>query len=213
MSGEPGPSSTCTFSSPKKNVPLRSNENVFKHVEETWPKDSYPYKSDIIKKSAEILGISRATVYRLVKEKKSTGRGRISSPPPPPFKVSLMDRLDDMDNAAIRRKVHTFFLKRRCPPLTKSRKNGLIERDDIVLWRIKYLNNIVKLRSKGRTIYYTDETWPNEGHTMNKIWQDYTIKTVKEAHREGLSIGLKNPSGKGKRLIVLHMGTSQGICW
>ncbi|RVE51291.1 hypothetical protein evm_004095 [Chilo suppressalis] len=206
MSGEPGPSSCCTFSSPKKkrtkSGPLRSNEkelviNVLKHVEETWPKDSYPYKSDIINKSAEILGISRATVYRLVKEKKSTGRGRISSPPPPPFKVSLMDTWDDMDNAAIRRKVHTFFLIRRCPPLTKSRKNGLIERDDIVLWRIKYLNNIVKLRSEGRTIYYADETWPNEGHTMNKIWQDHTIKTVKKAHREGLSIGLKTQVEKG----------------
>ncbi|RVE40048.1 hypothetical protein evm_015302 [Chilo suppressalis] len=59
--------------------------------------------------------------------------------------------------------------------------------------------------SEGRTIYYTEETWINEGHTMNKIWQDHTIKTAKEAHREGLSIGLKNPSGKGKHLIVLYI--------
>ncbi|RVE40605.1 hypothetical protein evm_014745 [Chilo suppressalis] len=41
--------------------------------------------------------------------------------------------------------------------------------------------------------------------TLNKIWQDHTIKTVKEVHREGLSIGLKNPSGKGKHLIVLYI--------
>ncbi|RVE40924.1 hypothetical protein evm_014428, partial [Chilo suppressalis] len=191
MSGEPGPSCSCTFSSPKKkrtkSGPLRSNEkelviNVFKHVEETWPKDSYPYKSDIMNKSAEILGLSRATVYRLVKEKKSTGR--ISSPPPPPSKLSLVDTLDDMDKAAIRRKVHTFFFNKEMPTLTKG---------------------------EGRTIYYTDETWLNEGHTMNKIWQDNSIKTVKEAHREGLSIGLKSPSGKGKRLIVLHIGSSSGF--
>ncbi|RVE47109.1 hypothetical protein evm_008293 [Chilo suppressalis] len=84
-------------------------------------------------------------------------------------------------------------------------KNGLIERDDIVLWRIKYLNNILKLRSEGRTIYYTEETWINEGHTEQNLAIYHTNKTVKEAHREGLSIGLKNPSGKGKHLIVLYI--------
>lgn len=205
---EPGPvpgssSSCCTFPSPKKkrakNSPLRSNEkeaviNVFKHVEETWSKDSYPYRSDIINKTAEIMGISRATVYRFVKEKKSTGR--VSSPPPPPKKMPLISTLDDMDMAAIRRKVHSFYFANDIPTVDKvleavnadetlpdfkrttffkllkklqfkyakrSRKSILIERNDIVLWRIKYLNNIVKLRNEGRTIYYTDETWLNEG--------------------------------------------------
>lgn len=44
------------------------------------------------------------------------------------------------------------------------------------------------------------------GHTMIKVWQDESIKSKKEAHRQGLSTGVKNPSGKGKRLIILHIG-------
>ncbi|RVE41866.1 hypothetical protein evm_013474 [Chilo suppressalis] len=143
MSGEPGPRSSCTFSSPKKkrtkSGPLRSNEkelviNVFKHVEETWPKDSYPYKSDIINKSAEILGISRDTVYRLVNKEMPT--------------VDKVLHAENTDETLPNFKRTSFF------------------------------------KSEGRTIYYTDETWINEGHTMNKIWQDHTIKTMKEAHRD-----------------------------
>jgi len=57
---------------------------------------------------------------------------------------------------------------------------------------------------------------------MSKVWQDETIKSVKEAHRQGLSTGLKNPSGKGKRLIILHIGkcfvylvykAEDFVCW
>ena len=56
-----------------------------------------------------------------------------------------------------------------------------------------------------------EETWVNAGHTKSKVWQDKSIETVREAHREGLSTGLKNPSGKGKRLIVTHIGSDTGF--
>ncbi|RVE42088.1 hypothetical protein evm_013256 [Chilo suppressalis] len=79
--------------------------------------------------------------------------------------------------------------------MRKEAERGLIERDDIVLWRIKYLNNIVKLRSEGRTIYYTDETWLNEGHTMNKICQDHTIKTERSSSR-GIVNRIEKPKWK-----------------
>ncbi|XP_026728002.1 uncharacterized protein LOC113494064 [Trichoplusia ni] len=248
---KPGPSNACTFSSPKKKrakkTPMNSAEkvtviNVFKHVEETWPQDSYPYKTDVINKTAEVMGISRATVNRFIKEYKTTGC--LKSPPKPSPRVSKIDTLDDMDLGAIRRKVHMFYFNNELPTIDKvleavnsdetlpsfkrttfykvlkklqfkyvkrNRKSALIDRDDIVLWRIKYLNTITKLRNEGKTIYYTDETWLNEGHTMNKVWQDETIKSVKEAHHQGLSTGLKNPSGKGKRLIVVHIGSNTGF--
>ncbi|KAK9707615.1 hypothetical protein QE152_g27727 [Popillia japonica] len=41
----------------------------------------------------------------------------------------------------------------------------LIERQDIILWRRRYLNSIRKFRSEGRKIYYLYETWINAGHT------------------------------------------------
>uniref|UniRef100_A0A1Y1JY26 Tc1-like transposase DDE domain-containing protein n=2 Tax=Photinus pyralis TaxID=7054 RepID=A0A1Y1JY26_PHOPY len=95
--------------------------------------------------------------------------------------------------------------------LKRSRKSVLIERDDIIRWRRKYLKAIKQYRNEGRAIYYLDETWLNEGHTKQKVWTDDTIRTRRQAFVEGLSTGLKNPSGKGKRLIILHVGSENGF--
>ncbi|XP_050516569.1 uncharacterized protein LOC126891436 [Diabrotica virgifera virgifera] len=38
-----------------------------------------------------------------------------------------------------------------------------------------------------------------------------SITSARQAHVEGLSTGLKHPSGKGKRLIVLHIGSKDGF--
>ncbi|XP_072400872.1 uncharacterized protein [Diabrotica undecimpunctata] len=95
--------------------------------------------------------------------------------------------------------------------LKRSRTSTLIERDDVVRWRRNYLTSIKRYRSEGRPIYYLDETWVNEGHTKDKVWVDCAIKNPRQAFIEGLSTGLKNPSGRGKRLIVLHVGSVR-IC-
>ncbi|XP_057671356.1 protein FAM200A-like [Diorhabda carinulata] len=95
--------------------------------------------------------------------------------------------------------------------LKRSHKSVLIERDDIVRWRRQYLTSIKRYRSEGRPIYYLDETWLNEGHTKAKVWIDTNIKNKTQAINEGLSTGLKSPSGKGKRLIILHAGCEQGF--
>ncbi|XP_072400186.1 uncharacterized protein [Diabrotica undecimpunctata] len=95
--------------------------------------------------------------------------------------------------------------------LKRSRTSILIERDDIVRWRRNYLTSIKRYRSEGRPIYYLDETWVNEGHTKDKVWVDCAIKNPRQAFVKGLSTGLRNPSGKGKRLIVLHVGSELGF--
>ncbi|XP_028139233.2 uncharacterized protein LOC114333544 [Diabrotica virgifera virgifera] len=56
-----------------------------------------------------------------------------------------------------------------------------------------------------------DETWINEGHTVKKVWQDLNIKSKREAFIEGWSTGLKTPSGKGRRLIITHIGSDTGF--
>lgn len=43
------------------------------------------------------------------------------------------------------------------------RNSAFIEREDIVLWRIKYIEDIRKYRSQRRTIYYLDKTWVKAG--------------------------------------------------
>lgn len=95
--------------------------------------------------------------------------------------------------------------------LNRKRKSVLVEKDEIVLWRRKYLSRIRDYRNEGRKIYYTDETWLNEGHTVMKVWQDLSIESSRQAFIDGLSTGLKAPSGKGRRLIITHIGSDEGF--
>lgn len=95
--------------------------------------------------------------------------------------------------------------------LKRNRKSLLIEKNEITLWRRKYLEKIRDFREKGKNIYYTDETWLNEGHTVGKVWQDLNIRSSRQAFMEGFSRGLSNPSGKGRRLIITHIGSESGF--
>lgn len=95
--------------------------------------------------------------------------------------------------------------------LKRNLKNCVTERDDIINWRRDYLIKIKKYREEGRKIFYLDETWVNEGQTSSKIWCDTKIMSAKQAFLDGLSIGLKSPSSKGRRLIVGHVGSEDGF--
>ncbi|XP_018578243.1 uncharacterized protein LOC108916465 [Anoplophora glabripennis] len=79
------------------------------------------------------------------------------------------------------------------------------------MWRRDYLQAIKRYREEGRSIYYLDETWVNAGDVREKIWIDTTIKSHRDAFLRGFSTGPANPSGKGKRLIVLHIGSAAGF--
>lgn len=86
---------------------------------------------------------------------------------------------------------------------TRDGRQFLLERNDIVAARIRFLRTMNGLRSSddSRPVYYLDETWVNENHTRKYIWQD--------SNKSG---GLKVPPGKGNRLIVCHVGSaSQGF--
>lgn len=87
----------------------------------------------------------------------------------------------------------------------------LKEKTEIMAWRSRYLRQVKQFRQSGKKIYFLDETWVNAGHTVQKVWQDTNIQTPRQAFVNGLSTGLKNPSGKGKRLIVLHIGSEDGF--
>ncbi|CAH2105088.1 unnamed protein product [Euphydryas editha] len=95
--------------------------------------------------------------------------------------------------------------------VTKSRQSILIDRQDIILWRQRYLRKIKEIRKEGRYIYYQDETWINEGHAPKKAWIDQTVVSSRQAFLDGLTTGLKQPSGKGKRLIIGHIGGEEGF--
>ncbi|KAE9543577.1 hypothetical protein AGLY_002377 [Aphis glycines] len=76
----------------------------------------------------------------------------------------------------------------------------LMERNDIVALRCKFLREICTLRKvkDDRPIVYIDETWVNQNHSRSLIWQN-----------ERSTEGLKVPTGKGGRLIVCHAGCAR----
>jgi hypothetical protein len=78
------------------------------------------------------------------------------------------------------------------------------------MWRRKYLRQIKDLRKQKKT-YYLDEAWVNSGHVRSKIWVDQNVMSKRELFNQNLSAGLKNPSGRGKRLIVVHIGNKKGF--
>lgn len=50
----------------------------------------------------------------------------------------------------------------------------------------------------------------NAGECSSKVWIDTSVKSHTDAFLKGLK-GPKNPSGKGKRLIVVHIGSADGF--
>lgn len=99
----------------------------------------------------------------------------------------------------------------------RGRERIIYERDDLVVWREKYLRKIMEIRKvkSSSQIVYLDETWLNEGHRVSKEWVDLT--TLKKAGNlralkfEGLSVGCtKDPIGKGKRIIITDAMTEDG---
>jgi len=87
----------------------------------------------------------------------------------------------------------------------KNRNSAFLEREDLISWRRGHLYEIRSYRAQNRPIYYLDETWAHEVETHT------TISSSRDAFLRGHTTGQKEPSGKGKRLIVLHIGSSDGF--
>jgi hypothetical protein len=80
-----------------------------------------------------------------------------------------------------------------------------------VIWRNKYLEAIRKYRQQCRPIYYLDEMWVNADDCTQKTWVDNTVTSHRDTFLKGLTCGTTNPSGKGKRIIVVHIGSDEGF--
>ncbi|GBP30592.1 hypothetical protein EVAR_76135_1 [Eumeta japonica] len=93
----------------KKRVrksPLSASEktvicNIYKLVEEMWPKDQFLYKNDIANKTAETSGVHVSTVYKVLRKQVTTKQVR--SPTPAPKRLTTVDKLE---LSGIRRILH-----------------------------------------------------------------------------------------------------------
>lgn len=89
--------------------------------------------------------------------------------------------------------------------------------------RHAFLRRIRRLREDGYKIFYTDETWCGQNHTMKYAWQEnidealsynYTNYDQYRGHLQevfGWRGGFRTPSGAGKRVIILHIGSEEGF--
>ncbi|XP_060839131.1 uncharacterized protein LOC132920631 [Rhopalosiphum padi] len=94
---------------------------------------------------------------------------------------------------------------------TSSINSALIERDDLVLCRRKYISTIRRYRQEGRTIYYLGETWVNVKESSSKMRVNKYLKSNNDKFLKGWTTGSRNPRCKGKRLIVAHIGSFEGF--
>jgi len=95
--------------------------------------------------------------------------------------------------------------------LQTNRNSALIERNDIVCWRRKYMELVTHHRFNGRPIYYLGESWIDTGETTTKSRVNTIINSPGDSFVQERTTGQKEPSGKGKRLIVLHIGSADGF--
>ena len=81
----------------------------------------------------------------------------------------------------------------------RDNKKYIYLQKDILEQRHTYLQTIHKLQQENANLIYTDKTWVNAHHNNEYIWVD----------SDGTG-GWKVPSGRGKRLIILHAGGVDG---
>ena len=87
----------------------------------------------------------------------------------------------------------------------------LIDNSFIIQQRKKYIAAITKFRKEGRKIFYLDESYLNVNHSPARVLTDTTIKSAKDAADRGLSTGIPVKAGKGARLIIVGMGSTDGF--
>lgn len=93
----------------------------------------------------------------------------------------------------------------------RGRNSILIEKEEIILWRHRYLRTIRKYRQENYNIVYLDESWVNIGHSVQREWVDKSIKSHRDAYIRGLTTGLKAPTSRGPRFVLLHAGGTHGF--
>ncbi|XP_022176671.1 uncharacterized protein LOC111038053 [Myzus persicae] len=185
------------------------------------------------------MGIGESTVHRTINEYKESCT--VTSPKRKRVRENVFHLYDDFSRNAVGRHVHNIWFRREIPTIDKkvsddkslpaisrtnlfklikdldfryckrSRNSALTEKNEIVVWRRRYLRAIREYREQGRHIYYLDETWVNAGECPNKVCVDSTIQSHRDAFLKGLTAGAPAPSGKGKRHIVLHIGSEDGF--
>ncbi|XP_068206400.1 uncharacterized protein [Palaemon carinicauda] len=139
---------------------------------------------------------SEKTVERIRPKRGQTSPERTVLLPPQKKYSTHVTTLNEYDKCVIRRTEIGFKYAK-----VDGRK-FLIERSDIAAARTTFLQDIQKVKHASQNIVYLDETWVNQNLIVPECWIDTSLPKA---------TGLRQPSGKGNRLIILHAGTRKGF--
>ena len=93
---------------------------------------------------------------------------------------------------------------------TTDNRDIATERPEARELRAKFLRDIDRYRREGYNVVYLDETWVNKNHCRAAAWYpsyDLLRELLKDQAVDYQPIP-NIPSGKGKRLIILHAGSA-----
>lgn len=191
------------------------------------------------KRTAQAAGISESTVKRICSHPNKI-RETDPNPPTPKFTSPKKNRrptvtnLDDFDKCVVRRTILQFYERKELPTLKKIKdalhekigftgcleslrkvvreigfryktvdgRKFLMERSDVQVARAQFLQEMKRVKKCYDSFVYLDETWVNQNYTVDKCWVDTAASKA---------TGVKVPTGKGSRLIILHAGTKHGF--
>ena len=182
-----------------------------------------------LEKTAEMTGVSKATISRIRKEKRDTGV--LGSPTR--MKRGPYKGLDDFDKAVIRNKFVEFYtVRKQLPTLsmlhatlvqdiqfpgsvetlrmlvkqmgykwrkTRDNRKVLIERPNVVAQRLAFYKKKKEFEERGLELVFIDETWVDTSYTSKYCWQGDNTP------------GTIRPCNRGQRIIVVHAGTKDGF--
>jgi transposase len=96
----------------------------------------------------------------------------------------------------------------------------LMEQNAVAAKRAEFLYDIKRYRENFWQIFYTDETWCGANHSRKFGWVEKVDPTKRDnfdQYRGGIQEingfrgGIKQPSGSGQRVIILHIGNEHGF--
>ncbi|XP_066969265.1 uncharacterized protein [Macrobrachium rosenbergii] len=194
--------------------------------------------SRAVLRATEATKLSEATIHRCCKEARESEENDATPPFSNKKKRKRskpVTNIDDFDKCTLRRIVLNFYVREEKPNLDKilcefkentefsgskeslriilkemgfkyGRVDGkpfLLERPDVVSARTAFLRKMKIILEKGSdSVIYIDETWVYQNYTVNHCWMDTNSKKA---------TGVKPPTGRGKRLIILHAGSKEGF--
>ena len=99
-----------------------------------------------------------------------------------------------------------------CFRRTPDNRRIAVERPEAVAARALFLREVRNYRNLEYQIVYLDETWVSQHHCKSLAWYP-TRQELEQVMQQPDVVGFAKmpniPSGKGKRIIVLHAGSSE----